>query len=218
MTDSTHDDRIHLRVWELLPWVVNQTASASEQAEVGEHLRHCEACRAELALQYQLSEAVQSGGGLVSPDVEAGLSRLSRRIDTPTRAARPRVVAVAYGLAALVALQTGGLAMLGMKLGAGESAPAYRTLSSAAQGPERATIRLVMDPATSVGQLQGLLTPLGLQIVAGPSDNGVYSLGPRLAEQGRPALNADIHRQLDALRAAPEVRFVEPVARMSEGS
>jgi hypothetical protein len=217
MNKFTHDDRVHLRVWELLPWVVNQSASASEQAEVDEHLQHCEACRAELALQRDLSASINARGALVSPDVEAGFARLSARIDAPQRAPRPRLLAVAYGLAALVLLQSGGLAVLGMKLGGGDTAT-YRTLSSPARMADQATIRLVVDPATSVGQLQGLLAPLGLQIVAGPSDSGVYSLGSRAAESGRPALSADIRRQIEALRAAPEVRFVEPVAGAGEGT
>ncbi|WP_439891194.1 anti-sigma factor family protein [Ralstonia sp. 25C] len=217
MNEFTHDDRVHLRVWELLPWVVNQSASASEQTEVDEHLRHCEACRAELALQQELNASINAGGALVSPGVEEGLARLSDRIDAPQRSPRPRLLAVAYGLAALVLLQSGGLAVLGMKLGGGDTAT-YRTLSSPARMADHATIRLVVDPSTSVVRLQQLLVPLGLQIVAGPSESGVYTLGARAAEAGRPALNADTHRQIEALRAAPEVRFVEPIAGADEGT
>jgi len=67
----------------------------------------------------------------------------------------------------------------------------------------------VVDAKMQVGQLQALLVPLHLQIVGGPSENGVYSLGPASAP-------GDVENQVGALRAAPDVRFVEPVARGSD--
>jgi hypothetical protein len=217
MNESTYDDRIHLRIWQLIPWVVNQTASVSEQAEVESHLHHCEICRSELALQQDWKNSLNVSEGAVYPDVEAGLSRLSQRIDTPRPVSRPRLLAVAYGLGALVLLQSGVLTVLGMKMGASDT-PSYRTLSAAENASMGATIRLVIDPAASVGQLQALLAPLNLQIVAGPSDSGVYSLGPRALEQGGGSPHADIKRQIDALRAAPVVRFAEPVVQNREGA
>ncbi len=50
--------------------------------------------------------------------------------------------------------------------------------------------------------------PLHLQIVAGPSESGVYSLGPTSAQPA--GMVAD---QVDTLRTASGVRFAEPVDR-----
>ena len=213
------DERAHLQAWELLPWLVNGTVSECERSHVEAHLRDCKSCRDEFARQHavhlQMNTDVPAG-----PPVERGIERLLQQLDGQTEPA-PRAAANArwapravgnsrwaiftYGLAALVVLETTGLALLGAKSGGADSAaPVYHTLST----PERtgfATIRLVVDSTMQAGQLQSLLMPLHLQIVGGPSENGVYSLGPA-------STPGDVERQVSALRAARGVRFVEPVA------
>lgn len=206
---SVSDERAHLQAWELLPWLVNGTVSECERSHVEAHLRDCKSCRDEFARQHavhlQMNTDVSAG-----PPVERGIERLLQQLEgraqpAPRAAANARWAMFTYGLAALVVLETTGLALLGAKSGGADSAaPVYRTLST----PERtgfATIRLVVDSTMQAGQLQSLLMPLHLQIVGGPSENGVYSLGPA-------STPGDVERQVSALRAARGVRFVEPVA------
>jgi hypothetical protein len=220
MSNTTESELAHLHVWELLPWIVNGRASDTERKLVDAHVRDCERCQAELASQRKLCAAMAARED-AGPDVERGLDHLWERFDEEAQPAvrtgtsssapwRSRMTAIACGLAAIVLLETGALATLGFSRGA-DSAPAnYRTLSEANAGAARATIRLVADPAMPVGRLQALLVPLHLQIVGGPSENGVYSLAP-VAGPG------DVAKQLAVLRGAPGVRFAEPVGEGAGG-
>jgi hypothetical protein len=222
MSNPAESELAHLHVWELLPWIVNGRASDAERKLVDAHVRDCERCQAELASQRTLCAAMASRED-AGPDIERGLDHLWERFDEAAQPAvrtgtlssapwRGRMTAIACGLAAIVLLETGALATLGFSRGA-DSAPAnYRTLSEANAGAARATIRLVADPAMPVGRLQALLVPLHLQIVGGPSENGVYSLAPFV-----PVAPGDVARQLGVLRAAPGVRFAEPVGEGASG-
>lgn len=218
MNISIDSELAHLHAWELLPWIVNGRASDTERRLLDVHLRDCERCRAELTFQRTLHAAMspREGGG---PDVERGLDHLWQHLDEaePRPAATPRstwavprgrMAALVYGLAAVVLLETGGLAVLGAQSGGHGRPTSYQTLSEADAAAAHATIRLVVDSAMSVSQLQTLLVPLHLQIVGGPGEMGVYSLAPIVAP-------GNVVRQVATLRAAPGVRFVEPVNEQS---
>lgn len=84
--------------------------------------------------------------------------------------------------------------------------PAYRTLSDVQTVPANATIRVVLEPRTTLAQLQALLGRSGLTIVAGPSPAGVWSLAPSRAS-GHSATEAALRN----LRADPAVHFAEPL-------
>lgn len=212
MKDHSIDDgceRAHLRVWDMLPWVVNGTAPQSDLREVDAHLNECASCREEFALQQRVHGAMNSGVA-AEPPVERGLERLLNNVDAAERraargpgasgAGRGRWAWAAYGLAALVLLEAGGL----IALGTPHRDAAYRTLSSPDAALPRASIRLVVDPSMAVGKLQAVLVPLNLQIVGGPNEDGVYSLGAL----GR---GHEVGKDIAALRAVAGVRFVEPV-------
>lgn len=223
---AVDDERVHLRVWEMLPWVVNGRADASELRRVNEHLRGCALCLSELSRQRDLC-SIMNAREPQAPRVESGLTKLLQRIgdaEVDTQAhrvpalrqpqaaanARSRVAAaLACGLAAVVLLQSGARTVLDERLRA-EPAAVYRTLSEPVARPDRAAIRLVVDERMSVRELQALLVSLNLQIVAGPDANGVYSLAPLGATGSLDALAA-------ALRAAPGVRFAEPIAQAPSG-
>ena len=212
MNMSGKGELAHLHAWELLPWIVNGRASEADERLVGAHVRDCEQCRDELAAQRRLHAAMTPHEHAGDLDIERGLARLWERFDEAEApaargaASAPRrspMAALAAGLAVLALLEAGGLAMLGIQHDDAGAPANYRTLSEPAAAT-RATIRLVADPAMPVGRLQALLAPLHLQIVGGPGENGVYSLAPT-------AGHADVAAQLSALRAAPQVRFAEPV-------
>ncbi|RDV00422.1 zf-HC2 domain-containing protein [Trinickia dinghuensis] len=203
-------ERAHLRVWDMLPWVVNGTASEAERHDVDTHLSECAYCREEFARQRRV-QAVMSADAQPEVSVERGLERLLEQVDAheqqAARNARESGTAgsrrwawAACGLAAMVLLEAGGLVELSAPH---RSSATYHTLSSPDAGLPQAAIRLVVDPSMTAGKLQALLVSLKLQIVGGPNEDGVYSLG--VLGRGH-----DIEKDIAALRAAPGVRFVEP--------
>ena len=222
MSNPAESELAHLHVWELLPWIVNGRASDAERKLVDAHMRDCNDARpsshrnARCARRWRRARTPAPTSNAVSIICGSVLTKRRSRPFAPARCSsapwRGRMTAIACGLAAVVLLETGALATLGFSRGA-DSAPAnYHTLSEANAGAARATIRLVADPAMPVGRLQALLVPLHLQIVGGPSENGVYSLGPLV-----PVAPGDVARQLGVLRAAPGVRFAEPVGEGASG-
>ncbi|KAE8753496.1 hypothetical protein FSO04_44890 [Paraburkholderia madseniana] len=221
---AVDEERKHLRIWETLPWIVNGTAGAEAASEAQEHVRECTLCRTELARQRWLFTTMNKHERQ-APPIERGLEDLMHRIDDEQRepdirrvrgpwyrragaqTGSHRVAVVAYGLAAMVLVEAGALAVLGGRRPPGEQPQqaTYRTLSEGAAPAHRATIRLVVDDAMTVGRLHALLESQQLEIVSGPGQNGVYSLAP-VADAG------DVSAQVAVLRAAPGVRFAEPVA------
>lgn len=220
--NSEHIERQneHQKAWELLPGIVNGTASAAQARRVERHLRECAECRAELARERSLRAALLLPAEH-APDVELGLQRLARRLDQagdfrPLAAPAPRrnlprsfgMVLAGVGLVELLALAA--LLLAGARLASPSAwppspSPAYRTLSeSAAPGTPAVRLRLVFDGARPVAQLQALLQAKGLVVVAGPSETGVWSLGFAHEEQ-------DADATAKALRQVPGVLFAEPV-------
>lgn len=211
----------HQQVWELLAWYVNGTATPQQRRIVDQHLPHCDACRAEYAAQRLLADHLQrdrTTGELsfAVPDPAPGLARLMTDIDRPAArraddapapasnvAGRRWRLAVA-GLAAVALFGTGTLATWDARRAD------YQTLSSPEPAAPHATIRLVPAPSMRVGELQGALHRAGLQVVAGPTEAGVYSLAPAGGTPGTPDTH-DTAAQLSALRATPGILFAEPV-------
>lgn len=224
MNHSNESTMHHQQAWELLPWFVNGTASTQERRLVEQHLEQCEDCRAELALQRRLHTAMTQDLA-ATPDLDRGLERLWQRIDSapaadaaeePQASAEPRrrKPLFRHALAAMVVLQAGVLAVLGAQFlllhQEDETAAPYTTLSSHEAGASRATIRIVPAADMRAGELGSLLRQLNLQIVAGPTEAGVYSLAPLSA-------HADAAAQLARLRASTGIRFAEP-AGMADGA
>jgi anti-sigma factor RsiW len=216
----------HRQAWELIPWVVNGTAAAEQRRIVEEHLAGCEDCRRELAFQSQLRTAMAQDAGS-APDGRAALQRLWSRIDhedAPLRAGsgavlgrRAGVNAFTRGLMAAVIVEALGLSVLGAALWQADhdrgSAPLYRTLSAPAAVVPRATVRAVLAPTLTLGELQELLRQARLQIVEGPSQTGVYTLAPSAPPERKGTLLA-----LARLRAHPAVRLAEPIEPAADAS
>ena len=68
-------------------------------------------------------------------------------------------------------------------------------------------MRVVLAPELSIGAMQQVLRRTQLQIVSGPTEAGVYTLGAVSGAAARP----DLPVLLAQLRAQPGVRFAEPV-------
>jgi hypothetical protein len=220
-----HDGQAsHQQVWELLTWYVNGTATPAQREIVERHLPQCEACRAEHEVQQRLYEHLRRDEAALS-DSGPALARLLRDIerapapggaanDGGSGAAAPalrhgmgrRMKFAVAALAALAVLETTTLAMLG--IGRAD----YQTLSSPQpSAAARATIRLVVAPSMSMGELQDHLRRFELEIIGGPTEAGVYTLAPALGGSGS---GADTAAALAGLRASPRVLFAEPVGAL----
>jgi anti-sigma factor RsiW len=200
----------HQRVWEMLTWYVNGSATPDATRMVEAHLAECPACRAEHEIQRKLFAQMQRdpAPGL---DASAGLARLMANIDRmPQREpadARPmgRAMKLALaGLAAIVLIESGTLAVISAQWMDGRADAPYQTLSTPEPAVRHAAIRMVPAPSMSAGDLQRMLRQLDLEIVGGPSEAGVYSLAPTVPRSDKAA-------QLAQLRATPGVLFAEPV-------
>jgi anti-sigma factor RsiW len=211
----------HAQAWELIPWFVNGTASAEQCERVEQHLEHCPHCRAEIAAQRELLQAMRTPPAVESMP-HASLQKLWSRIDggegampapVPADAPTRRRPGVARWLAAAVVVQAVLLGVLFFALldarGTGDASGAYRTVSSASAttGSSNApAVRAVFAPEMPLGELQALLERAQLRIVNGPSAEGVLTLA--LANP-----RGDAAQALAILRAHPAARFAEPIGR-----
>lgn len=205
----------HRQTWDLIPWLVNGTASAGDRALAETHLAACTDCRDEYAFQARVHAGLGVEAG--SPgEVRSAFDRLLERIDSEQalesgNAPATRQRRLLRGLAAAVLVQAIGLAALAtwsIDRHRVDEAPAYRTLSAPEAVPAEASLRFVPSPELSVGQLQRLLGEHGLHVV-GTNDSGtIYTLAPVVPGRSDPDVVA-------RLRAAPGVLLVEPIANTS---
>lgn len=214
----------HRQAWDLIPWIVNGTASESDRQNVEQHLHECADCREELEFQRRLQRAMAHESA-PETDAVAGWARLRERLDADgTASPNARLTTRRWQrvertwmpwVVAVMVLQGIGLGVLGTALWS-RSAPspatvaasvdAYRTLS-APQAPVRpASVRAVFAPTMTLAELRAALSGAHLQIVSGPSDADVWSLGPA-GDSTRAATAA----ALSALRTSSNVRFAEPI-------
>ncbi|UXI66515.1 zf-HC2 domain-containing protein [Tahibacter amnicola] len=225
----------HPETWELIPWVINGTADAHAKARVEAHLRHCADCRDEYALQFQLHAGMQvpQAG---APDPQPALQRLLARIeagsaDTEPASAAPHTVVAngepaltvtrgsrrwISGLAAAVAVQAVGLALLGTALVQRDDTPdtraGFHTLSSAAV-PSAALVRFVPAPGMTVSEMQSLLAEVKMHIVESSEESAIYGLAPRRDPAAPGAVaTTDVAAVVTRLRAHPQVLLAEPIA------
>ena len=219
MTDRSLDAASqHRRAWEVIPWVVNGSASAEQRSLLDAHLKGCEDCRQELMRQREWQAAMASAASPAVGDVESGLQRLLARIDGASGSGQAAAAGAAspqrrraapssltQWLAAAVVVEALALAALSIGLVMRpDPAAGYETLSQTAPTPRGATIRIVPAPSLRLDDLQRLLDKLKLQIVAGPNSAGAYDLAPRAEQPAR-------ELQLSTLRADAGLRFVEPI-------
>jgi hypothetical protein len=202
----------HRQTWDLIPWLVNGTASTTDRALAEAHLSACADCRDEYAFQSRVHAGFGVEAG-VPGEMRPAFDRLLERIDAEQAAVGgtlpvSRQRRLLRGLAAAVVVQAIGLAALAtwsIERNRVDEVPAYRTLSAPEAMPEDASLRFVPSPELSVGQLQRLLGENGLHVV-GTNDSGtIYTLAPVVPGRSDPDVVA-------RLRAAPGVLLVEPIA------
>ncbi|MEO8923942.1 MAG: zf-HC2 domain-containing protein [Caldimonas sp.] len=209
----------HRQTWDLIPWVVNGSATAAECGQVEEHLRNCVDCRDEYAFQ-SLLHAGMTSNPKAELEPRPDLERLLARIDSDAEG-DPALAATAdatrqssgwrrqppglrgksrwmrYGTRALAAVIIGqavGLVFLGaLLLGhdrSPDSAARYVTLSQTSAAAGMATIRFVPEPTLSVAALQTILDDANVRIVESNRGSSIYGLAPDLDSQAAETADA----------------------------
>jgi anti-sigma factor RsiW len=206
----------HTRAGELLTWMVNGTLAGPEAAWLDRHLDTCADCRAELAVQRRIRDAIAR-----EPTVEfapqAAFNRLWKRIEADgTEAAAPALAAVAGAgrarawLRWAVAAQAAAILVLCAVLWQRPAPGTYRTVTEAAPAAfaGQEVVKAVFADEVRIADVKAILAGTGLVVAAGPSEAGVYTLVARDAQ-----VRASSPAILARLRADPRVRFAEAGAR-----
>lgn len=223
-----HGERMHQRIWELLPWYANGSLGGRESELVEAHLAACPRCQQEALACGRTAEALRSAGEVApSPhpvqfqrvlariEESAGEERAAGRWRAPLRAwlaAEPGPLRGALlAQAAVILLLVGLLVWQGLhfrSVPAGTAPAAYHTLSDPAAAPAAGVaLRVMFSPQASEREIRGLLYGIRGQIAAGPSPIGVYTIEV-------PADGDPVAVVLARLRSEPQVAFAEPAAGM----
>ena len=218
---SDHDNLgplgAHGECWNLLPWIANESAAAKDVARVEAHLRDCRECQEELDFQRQLRNAIRAEDAVVLAP-QTSLQKLMQRIDTVgdidvvAEVTPAGVVAVPGRKPALwsrwlpIAAAVQGIVIAGL-LGAMWLNEGRYTMLLAPDKPvaHAQVIRVVFAGDVALDDMNRVLRSIDAQIIAGPSEAGVYTLG--LAAGAKDDPEAD--RALAQLRADSHVRFAE---------
>jgi len=214
----------HEYCWSLLPWFVTGRVSASDAQRIERHLLECPACQIELEQQRQLCDAFRRDDPVMLAP-QASLQKLMAKIDasvpdaplealeTPSaeRHALRSTRRAPHWLAIAAAIQTVAIAALltivWRQTASEMTAPRFTTMTSAAATrTDHAMVRIVFKPDMTTAQLQSLLHANDAQVLAGPTEAGVYTLQMSRAE------TADgLSAMLERLRGDANVVFAELV-------
>lgn len=195
---------------ELIPWTVNGRASEVQQQAVLAHAEECIECREELARHQELQRHMRGSDDVIAAP-NAGWQRLLAEIDQQPAAEsrparrRPWLIAALWIQLVAIAALAGALFR-----STANPEPAYSTLSSVSSVPDRNDLRVVFAPGAPLDEINRLLRTLECEIVAGPSEAGVYTLALRDPRE--------VQRVMLSLRDRPEVLFAERGTSVDESS
>lgn len=210
----------HRRAWDLIPWVVNGSASDDERRLVEHHADVCADCREEYDFQCRLRDGMAPPTTSTALDTAQALGRFWGRIDAeqavrlwdkqPEEPPRSHETVRRWSgrrwqsaLIAAVVVQALALAtLLGMLWERPHSAE-YRVLTE----PQAvaADIRLVPAPGLALSELRALLERHGLQVLQANSDASHFAVGLR------PGAGLSVAETVKRLRAEPAVLLAEPM-------
>ncbi len=206
----------HDRAFELLPWLVNGSLAGSQRDTIEQHTRDCLVCRRELKQQQRLRSAI-----LAQPAVhisrQSGFDKLLQTLDEPpiipvvrTPAGRSARQMPSFARFAFVGT-TGAILLAGLlwlvppfSTSMGQSG-GYRTLPEIAGERDRALDIAFVD-SVMASQMQDVLTEIGGEITAGPSDIGRYTV----KLENRQLTGSQLRDLATRLTADPRVRFAFP--------
>lgn len=204
MSDLIRTDDAHEEADALLPWYATGELEPAERKLVETHLASCARCQRQLRHEQRLIEELAT----LSPEVEAGWTRLCDRIALPAPGPRRtrfanrgiwhtlRRPAVAGLLAAQLAFVVfaGGL-MLSLRR------PDYRALG-ASQAPAAANVLVIFKPDATEERMRATLTASGASLVGGPTSADAWLL--RVQPANRAAA-------LIRLRANRDIELAQPI-------
>jgi len=199
--DPEHDD-----VDLLLPWYVNGTLAATEQARVRRHLAACADCRDNSALLSSLQSSVRHAGAV--PIVPAPRpATLLAAIDRDARRPARRRMGIAAASVAALLLITVAFMVVGER--DTSPLPQYETVTSA---PQRTTMDYVLairfEAATTAAERQRVLRQLNAHDISAGADDGAYRVTVSLA----PGSLAELEAYTDSVQALPGVRSAQVTA------
>ncbi|HEX9942717.1 MAG TPA: zf-HC2 domain-containing protein [Thermoanaerobaculia bacterium] len=218
-------ERVHGRIWELLPWYVNGTLSERERERVEAHLADCRRCQEEERACRRTAEAVKGAGEVAPSPHPVQLQRMLARIEESEREERVRsgwwnlgspfrslIEATPGPLRGALLAQVAVILMLvgvlvWQELHSAPPPPAvYHTLSDPVPAPAAAVrLRVMFSPRATEREIRELLLGVRGEITAGPSPLGVYTVAV-------PAGSDPVEVVLARLRSEPQVAFAERVA------
>lgn len=224
---------LHARAEQLIPWLANGTLAREAEAAVRQHIAACPQCREDYEEQMRVRDSIRAEGPLVFA-AESSYQKLLARLRTPGAAdetdhtASRRVLdaggkrwqaryafshappAVRWLTAAVLleALALGLSAWAWHTQTVPHAAP-YMTLTSPPPSYDTgARVRVVFRANLTLASLQRVLRGVDAQLIEGPTEEDVYTLG----FAPRPDSRAALERRIATLRADPAVLFAEPVA------
>ncbi len=209
----------HEESWVLLPWLANGRLPQAERARVEEHVRGCQACAQELALQRLMCRALTEPERVTyapAPSFRKLMDRIDGRATErheERRAGRSR----SFPPAALSAWRPPGLAwaasfvaVIGL---AAAGATAYRwsqplyVTHTAAPHSASGVLHIALERSLSIGEVEELLRSAHARVVEGPDASGIFGVTPTAAQADPRAIRALALR----LRTDARVRWIEPV-------
>jgi anti-sigma factor RsiW len=207
-------ERIHGRIWDLIPWYVNGSLPAGERQGVEDHLALCPRCREEERFCRMTAEALQQAGEVAPSPHPVQLARVMARLDEAEgepgrlrrlfaglRSWRPAIPVRALLVAQLAII----VLLVGLVVWQFRQPTVYKTLSDAeAPLAGAAHIRVLFAEDATERQIRELLLGVHGEIVGGPSAIGAYTL--EVPPGGDPQGVV-----LAYLRSHSKVRFAEPV-------
>jgi hypothetical protein len=196
---------VHERCWDDIPWWVNGTLPEAEQRRVAAHVEHCSECREELARQRQLYAHMHADAASEPVPLQAW-DKLLARIDAEQPSSGKPATAKAQWLQIVLWAQAAVIAGLAVLLWLPAGTGSYVTLTSSSSSTPHGAVRVVFAPDASLERINRLLHQIGGEVVAGPSEAGVYTV--KIA-------SADAAPTIAALRRHREVLFAEPASATS---
>jgi hypothetical protein len=230
----------HEEVWLLLPWLANGRLSPAEREMAQEHVRHCNECERELALQQlmcntftepdrvtyapgpsfrKLMDRINNDSAIRDGEAKrtslrdrqpAGRSSGQSALVRLSRVALWRPPGLAWAASFLLLFGITGMMFTAYRW----SAQVYITKSD----PSVVTpnvLHIALDRSLPIGEVEELLRTGGARIVEGPGNTGILGVRPVGIITGQ-TTEASANKQLRALsarlRADPRVLWVQPLA------
>lgn len=204
MGDLLHLHDSHDRVQRLIPWFVNGSLDQSDEALVRTHCEECGECRADIAREKELREAIAGMPFGADRGWSALRDKVLQRPPSARRGLGPslrRPVALGWALAGQLAVAA-SVALAFIILAPAESEPGYHLLASPDKGGGGNVI-VLFSPDTSEAGLRRSLRAINGRIVDGPTASGAYVVRVAARDQAK---------AIEQLRAAGEVLLAEPLS------